>query len=452
MEFKDVEFKEGIHKSVRKVPSETENEAVSHEQDSTSDAATTPVSEATSASMLPLTPTDVPGRRRSRYGRGWQILTFVLIVCIIGGSMLVFLKLHTTQPASVAKLPTPTPSLKNTLCPVQGAPFSANGPTSLSAVSAFSASDVWAVGNANYLPLVEHWDGQNWKLVPISTPNSTIPRDQLGQNTQDSLDGVVAIANNDAWAVGRSITNGISHGLIEHWDGSAWSTASLLPPGSSLNTIASVFANDVWAIGQSATSNGTLDALIEHWDGQSWSQMQLPAVFRVGEIVSIAAVASNDVWADEYHPGSRTGALGTTTMLHWDGYMWTPYPLPSLNFGFILLSLSALNAHDIWAVGTGTSTLLIEHWDGTSWSIASNAESPESFSTLGGVVAVSANDVWAVGGRNQLLIDHWNGKNWTLLPQASATGGLNGVATADGKVWAVGASQGDSSPLIEANC
>lgn len=112
MEFKDVEFKEGIHKSVRKVPSEAENEAVPHGQD----AATTPVSEASSASMPPPMPTNSPGGSRGRYRRGWQILAFALIVCIIGGSILVFLKLHTTQPASMAKLPTPTPSLKFCFC------------------------------------------------------------------------------------------------------------------------------------------------------------------------------------------------------------------------------------------------------------------------------------------------------------------------------------------------
>jgi hypothetical protein len=66
--------------------------------------------------------------------------------------------------------------------------------------------------------------------------------------------------------------------------------------------------------------------------------------------------------------------------------------------------MAAVSANDIWAVGYfyyssgsffGPHTL-IEHWDGSNWSIVG---SPGSASwQLNGVAAVSANDVWAVGG------------------------------------------------------
>jgi hypothetical protein len=53
--------------------------------------------------------------------------------------------------------------------------------------------------------------------------------------------------------------------------------------------------------------------------------------------------------------------------------------------------------------------VLVEHWDGTSWSVVSSS----AFSGLGvsGVSADASNDVWAVG---QHFIYHFDGKSWSL--------------------------------------
>src|SRR5206468_2125185 len=65
-------------------------------------------------------------------------------------------------------------------------------------VSAASSSDAWAVGvdeiNAFRRPLVEHWDGLQWKAVAVPRP----PRRQSWFN------GVIALSSTDAWAVGES--------------------------------------------------------------------------------------------------------------------------------------------------------------------------------------------------------------------------------------------------------
>ena len=63
-------------------------------------------------------------------------------------------------------------------------------------------------------------------------------------------------------------------------------------------------------------------------------------------------------------------------------------------------------SNDVWAVGDqaqGNSVLpLIEHWDGTSWSIVAT---PSSVSFIAGMAASSGGTVLAVGqGTNQSAI------------------------------------------------
>jgi hypothetical protein len=80
-------------------------------------------------------------------------------------------------------------------------------------VAAVSAQLAWAVGSIGSRPLIEHWDGTSWKVVP--GPGS--PRLQ-------TLAGVAASSAKDAWAVGLGTGPGNSSlGLIRHWNGTAWS-------------------------------------------------------------------------------------------------------------------------------------------------------------------------------------------------------------------------------------
>src|SRR5436305_546774 len=75
---------------------------------------------------------------------------------------------------------------------------------------------------------------------------------------------------------------------------------------------------------------------------------------------------------------------------------------PDASFKDVLSGVAALTASNAWAVGgydtggTGLNHTLIEHWNGTAWSIVPTPDSPPG--VLNAVDAVSASDVWAVGG------------------------------------------------------
>ena len=102
----------------------------------------------------------------------------------------------------------------------------------------------------------------------------------------------------------------------------------------------------------------------------------------------------------------------------------------------------ALAPNNVWAVGEttgvngsfGTGQTLIEHWDGTSWSVVTSPNagggSPSAANELLRVAAISANDIWAVGrfldpntNVYRTLTEHWDGTKLECHPQPERHGG-----------------------------
>ncbi|HZD88153.1 MAG TPA: hypothetical protein VE088_09130, partial [Gaiellaceae bacterium] len=89
---------------------------------------------------------------------------------------------------------------------------------------------------------------------------------------------------------------------------------------------------------------------------------------------------------------------------------------------------------------------LVEHWDGTRWSVAPSPAATASREELDGVVALSADDVWAAGAdesgpKTQPFVEHWDGSSWNVTPTAETQSDDSLAALAaggSGNVWAVG--------------
>ena len=148
--------------------------------------------------------------------------------------------------------------------------------TRLQSVSATSANDVWAVGfylgENSYQPLIEHWNGDWWSIVP----NSHIGTEY------NILRGVTAISANDAWAVG--VYDFYRFPLTLHWDGVQWSIVpNPIPAGANtagLNGVTAISSNDVWAVGSADRGAPDIPTLTEHWDGSQWTIIPSPSVTR----------------------------------------------------------------------------------------------------------------------------------------------------------------------------
>jgi hypothetical protein len=310
--------------------------------------------------------------------------------------------------------------------------------------AAVASNDIWATGIGEAQPVVEHFDGTQWSVV--STPSLT----------GASLTRLAAVASNDVWAVGSLTTvvhkQTLTSTLTEHWDGTSWSVVSSPTPanGGYLALVAAVSSKDVWAAGNALDSSGTpVSALVEHWDGTSWSIVS-SAAFNGATNPVVSADASNDVWAVAFASSASGAPFTGPAVLHFDGTSWS---LINPNTGVTGVGIDALSPTDVWAVGQGRDSdgdsnfARIEHFDGTSWSIVPSprVNPPEPLDTqsgLGGVAAISANDIWAVGeALNQTLTEHWDGTSWSVITSPDP-GKFNvlvaATALGDGTVAAVG--------------
>jgi hypothetical protein len=316
-------------------------------------------------------------------------------------------------------------------------------------VSASSSTDVWAVGDdGGAYPIIYHWNGTRW------TADSQ-------KQIAGVLYGISAITPSDAWAVGYLNHGGYPLTLTEHWDGTTWSVVPSPSPDQSdvLSDSVAVATNDVWAAGNYLPhASTTIQPLFLHWDGTKWQHVPEATGLVHGGIVSrIAAVSTGDVWAVGYQ-GTPTPFSTDALTEHWDGSIWSVVPAapPPVMESSTLNGVAAISAHDVWAVAWGgAGSPYIEHWDGSAWSVV---PSPTVTGVLFGVGAASTDDVWAVGdyGSNLAmdLTEHWDGSMWTQIStpapgQQSALAAVTAISSTD--LWAVGdyvdPSTGNSTPL-----
>jgi hypothetical protein len=336
-------------------------------------------------------------------------------------------------------------------------PFSPDG---LGSVAADASSDAWAVGGSGHQsgagqPIIEHWNGKQWSAV--SSPSTG--------TLYSTLTGVSIVSPNDVWAVGWEGVNGVAETLTEHWNGKQWSIVSspnLGDQGNEFFSVSAVASNDVWAVGfvlRATATGGVEQTLVEHWNGKQWSIVSSPNPGpQVSALTGVTAVSANDALAVGFYVGSNN--IWDTLTEQWDGTQWSVVSSPSPGTGInYLASVSADSASDAWAVGYADSQTLTEHWNGTQWSVVSSSGPGPVSNSLLGVAAISTKDAWAVGyyedsGFNDHpLIEHWNGTKWSVTksPDPGGNAQLEGAAaTSPTDVWAVGHAA--AGTLIEHYC
>jgi hypothetical protein len=181
---------------------------------------------------------------------------------------------------------------------------------------------------------------------------------------------------------------------------------------------------------------------------QAWTGGQQPPSPGNGnnDLSGVAVISACNAWAVG---SSFTNATGFSTLIeHWDGTAWTIVPSPSPPAtSNILNGLAVTSAGDAWAVGSAgnaTSDLtLILHWNGTNWQQVTSP-TPGGSDVLRAVGATSASNAWAVGASSdgsKTVILRWNGTNWKKVasPSPAASNDLFGVtATSASNAWAVG--------------
>jgi hypothetical protein len=336
----------------------------------------------------------------------------------------------------------------------------------IDAVAATSSIDAWAVGysensaGTTFGSLIEHWNGTSWtrKAIPsrckggeirsVAAPSSSNAWATCGKyilhwngtswsvaftSQVGGFNAVAARSTTNAWAVG-STSNFFT--LTEHWNGVKWSRIKSpnprdgnIPNHATLISVTVTSATSAWATGYGInceTSSCTSWSLL-HWNGTSWSRPKFP---NLGILSGVSASKASRAWAVSQGFFSATLHKYVPGIIHWNGTSWTRSKAPS-PAGSSVPGLNGVTARPAtaWAVGSWgpkgdcqsftNCKGLIEHWNGTSWSVSASPDPANSNSILYGVTATGASNAWA-GGQScdingcHVLMEHWNGTTWSI--------------------------------------
>src|SRR4029077_1537033 len=146
----------------------------------------------------------------------------------------------------------------------------------LNAVTAVSATDVWAVGGTDSADLIENFNGTSWSIVQAPSPPTAHP----------SLSGISAVSSTDVFAIGDNGKGNFPQILI--FNGTTWTSLANLPTGIAVTAIDAISATDVWTVGTGSIWN---------FNGTTWSQAAFSNGNTANHFAAISGTASNNIYA-----------------------------------------------------------------------------------------------------------------------------------------------------------
>jgi hypothetical protein len=263
------------------------------------------------------------------------------------------------------------------------------GFTSLNSVSCPSMSLCWAVGTwklgSEGKSYLVRWNGTQWTAQ--------------GPDIGGTPAAVFCVSTADCWVAG-----GVK---MEHWDGRRLAAAPAptvfdnpFRPG-----LYCASSSDCWVTATKPNEHGVV---IGHWNGRIWRAVQNPA--------------SQD--RDSSLPGlSCLGAtaclaVGDGVAVSWNGSKWTR---AGAGLTAVLNAVSCTATLTCLGVGSGAGEVAAsERWDGTQWHPVTTPAPSGTDSQLNGISCVTASDCWAVGDQfnattTRNLIEHWDGSAWSIF-------------------------------------
>jgi hypothetical protein len=305
-------------------------------------------------------------------------------------------------------------------------------------------------GQATASALALTWNGKSWKNVTVNLPPGT---------TTDGLDSVSCVpAVRRCVAVGNYAAPGVFPGLVETWNGSAWTPSTPPAPTGALEEalfgVSCPTAKSCVAVGGYLPKYGSFPLenftpVAESWNGVRWVPATPPTV--QGSLYSllgrVSCVSATRCFATGFY---ETATGGSVLLESWNGKAWTRLhpPVPAGSKGQILTGVSCAPAGSCVAVGVAAgsqpgNTGFSELWNGKTWRVAGipwPRGTGNSF--LAGVSCTSA--TWCVatgytgftvndtGDTGRAAAVSWNGKAWRVTgvpaPAAGSASLFNAVS------------------------
>jgi hypothetical protein len=229
--------------------------------------------------------------------------------------------------------------------------------------------------------------------------------------------------------------------------GSIWTVQPTVSPqakaaditNSTLISVSASGPGEAWAVGTFMNQKALDQPLAEHRSASTWTRVSVPEP--AGQQALLNAVddlGPTDAWAvgTSFSGGIEATPAGVTLIEHWNGTNWSIVPSPDPAAGIpgdtdVLTAISGTGPDDLWAAGwdtdeaTQTIQLLFEHWNGATWTAVTSPTPVMSAQFATGITAISPDNVWAVGtnetGNQRTLSAHWNGTAWSIVPTPDIT-------------------------------
>lgn len=286
-------------------------------------------------------------------------------------------------------------------------------------------------------------DGECRSYVGQASPSATSPSWQikkiLNAKYDSNLLNLTAPSTHDAWAFGDGVGG---RPIAVHWTGgTSWRSSTIPGAFTRVGYVSSTSPDNVWA-GGSECSGGApgiksvTAAYVARFNGHKWSTTR----FNTSAYCGAAMVTTGP---------SNGWLLGTNRAEHFTGKRWTKVSLPKLGS---VISATAVSAHNIWTVGgrfnalhLARSTAFFTHYNGHVWrtvGLPFIKLPTHGYIYPYDIVAVGAKNIWAAvtvfpAGAQSILL-HWNGIKWrkTAVP-VTPDQVLQLTPDGHGGVWAI---------------
>jgi hypothetical protein len=205
--------------------------------------------------------------------------------------------------------------------------------------------------------------------------------------------------------------------LAERWNGRTWRVEATQAPsgGGSLQSVSCVSAVICTAVGYARTGPGAGQVLplAESWHGGEW--VPQPAAVRgaAGDLGGVSCTAATFCMAlgGRLHPDGSS----TTLMERWDGRRWSQVATPG---GRVMASVSCTSPASCVAVGGDTAGdfgVYSEAWNGSAWGTQANGD--DSTGELADAVSCTSPAACTVVGSSfsydlAPTAERWDGGRW----------------------------------------
>jgi hypothetical protein len=163
----------------------------------------------------------------------------------------------------------------------------------------------------------------------------------------------------------------------------------------------------------------------EVWNGSTWTPTPETTLPGVSLVSASLACASTQLCFVAGHRSVDGGSTPEPVIAQWNGKKWHVDAVATVAGGGILTGVGCLSTTFCFAIGaerSEPSRPLLEHWDGTSWTVEKalkdppDSEGSTQFEDFYSMSCSTADVCVALGSLSdgaQTLAEVWNGLNWT---------------------------------------